>query len=172
MLLFSGRPFSYGNIRYTDWTNANNSPLGTIECLTEEGPPTDVTWLRDDEPVLVDGDKYEMIQTVTDRGGFYYNNSLLIRHAADLVGSHIYTCIFANSRGGSNESISTTLTGERYYGKLIALVPGLPHSVCVLIMRRGQTFEKRGSIIKTRTERGRPGNEASKMIRCISPLLL
>ena len=65
----------------------------------------------------MDGDKYEMIQTVTDRGSSYYNNSLLIRHAADLVGSHIYTCIVANSAGNNTQSISTTLTGERYYGK-------------------------------------------------------
>ena len=50
---------------------------------------------------------------------------------------------------------------------LVASVPGLPRSVRVLIMRRRQTFENRFSnvfrlrIIKTRTERGRPGTEAS-----------
>ena len=39
---------------------------------------------------------------------------------------------------------------------VVASVPGLPRSVRVLIMRRRQTFE-----IKTRTERGRPGTEAT-----------
>ena len=49
----------------------------------------------------------------------------------------------------------------------LASVPGLPRSVRVLIMRRRQTFEKRFSnvcrlrTIKTRTERGRPGTEAT-----------
>ena len=67
----------------------------------------------------MDGDKYEMIQTVTNRDSSSYNNTLLIRHAADLVGSHIYACIVTNSAGNNTRSISTTLTGERYYGKLI-----------------------------------------------------
>ena len=40
----------------------------------------------------------------------------------------------------------------------IASVPGLPRFVRVLIMRRRQTFEK--MVIKTRTERGRPGTDA------------
>ena len=40
----------------------------------------------------------------------------------------------------------------------IASVPGLPRFVRVLIMRRRQTFKK--TVIKTRTERGRPGTDA------------
>ena len=67
----------------------------------------------------MDGDKYEMIQTVTNRDSSYYNNTLLIRHAADLVGIHIYACFISNSAGNNTQSIITTLTGERYYGKLI-----------------------------------------------------
>ena len=103
--------------KYTDWSNANNSPLGTIECLTRNSPPTTISWLRDGVPVFVDGDKYEMIQTVTNRASSYYNNTLLIRHAADLVGNHIYKCTITNNAGTTTQSINTILTGESFMPK-------------------------------------------------------
>ena len=64
--------------------------------------------------MVVDGDKYEMIQTVTDRGSSYYNSTLLIRHAADLAGNHTYTCTITNNAGTTTQSIETTMTGYYY----------------------------------------------------------
>ena len=37
---------------YTDMSNTEGSVLGTLECLTQNSPPTTVTWLRDGVAVL------------------------------------------------------------------------------------------------------------------------
>ena len=109
-----GAPSMYSS-KYTDWSSHNSSQLGTLECLTRYSPPTTITWLRDGVPVLVDGDKYEMIQTVTNRGNSYYNSTLLIRYAADLAGNHTYTCTITNNAGTTTQSIRTTMTGYIIY---------------------------------------------------------
>ena len=71
-----------------------------------------MTWLRDGVPVHVDGEGYEMIQSVIERQSYSrYRNTLLIRDAADLAGDHIYTCIITNSAGSTSKSINTTLKG-------------------------------------------------------------
>ena len=110
-MLHTGAPDVYSS-KFSDITNVDSPLLGTIECLTRYSPPSNITWLRDGVPVLVDGDKYEMIQTVTDRDSSYYNNTLLIRHAADLAGNLTYNCTITNPAGTTTQHISTTMKGE------------------------------------------------------------
>ena len=70
-------------------------------------------WSRDGVRVHVDGERYEMIQSVIERESYSrYRNTLLIRDAADLAGVHIYNCTITNSAGSTSESIDTTLTGN------------------------------------------------------------
>ena len=89
--------------------------LGVIEFKTY-GPPTNVMWMRDGEPVTVDGSGYEMILTVANRVGILtplqYNNKLLIRNAVDLVGYHTYTCIVSNYAGNSSKTVDAVFLGK------------------------------------------------------------
>ena len=75
-------------------------------------PLSNITWIRDGVPVLVDGAKYEMLQTVTHRYTSKYNNTLLIKHAADLAGNHTYNCTITNFAGTTTQSINTIMKGE------------------------------------------------------------
>ena len=94
---------------YTVWST-NNSLLGTVECLTQYSPPTYVTWLRDGVAIEVDGEGYEMIQSVIERRSYSrYNNTLLIRNAADLAGNHTYNCTITNTAGNTTQAVNTTL---------------------------------------------------------------
>ena len=109
---YSGAPSVYSS-SYTDMSNTRGSVLGTLECLTQYSPPTTVTWLRDGVAVHVDGVGYETMQIVTERQSYSrYKNVLLIRNAAELVGTHTYTCSVSNAAGSNSRSISTTLTGK------------------------------------------------------------
>lgn len=92
---------------------AATSVLGTIECLTQYSPPTDVTWTRDGIVIDMDGISYGMIQRVIERQSYSrYNNTLLIRDAIELAGDHIYCCMASNNAGSSTlECVNTTWSG-------------------------------------------------------------
>ena len=95
---------------YTVWNNTNSSLLGTVECLTQYSPPTNVMWLRDGVAIEVDGEGYEMMQSVIERQSYSrYNNTLLIRNAADLAGNHTYNCTITNTAGNTTQAVNTTL---------------------------------------------------------------
>ena len=112
-------PASVYSVEYTDWSENNSDLLGSLECLTQNSPPTSVTWLRDGVPVEVDGVGVEMIQTVTERRSYSrYNNTLLIRDAAQLAGSHTYNCTVSNAAGNSTNWVDTTLTGMSNYANV------------------------------------------------------
>lgn len=102
--------------RYTDLSRNNNDDtlnlLGTILCSTQYSPPTNVTWKRDGVAVSVDGDRYEMIQTVTNRDYSYYDSVLRIRDAVGLAGNHTYTCSISNYAGSTSKDIPTNMTGK------------------------------------------------------------
>ena len=88
-------------------------------CRTKYSPPTNVIWRRDGVAIDVDGDRYQMTQTVTDRGNSYYDNVLLIRNAVHLAGTHTYTCFISNSAGSTSTNIQTTMTGEYKYPNVV-----------------------------------------------------
>ena len=87
--------------------------LGVIEFSTCNSPPTYVTWLRDGEPVTVDGSGYEMMQIVHERteGDYIRSSRLLIRNAVDLIGYHTYTFIVSNYAGITNKTVNTVFIG-------------------------------------------------------------
>ena len=72
-----------------------------------------MAWLRDGVAVEVDGEGYDMIQSVIERQSYSrYNNTLLIRKAADLAGNHTYSCTITNSAGSTSQVVKTTLKGQ------------------------------------------------------------
>ena len=103
---------------YTDFSRDNSiatmNLLGTIICSTYYSPPTNVIWKRDGVRVPLDGDRYEMIQTVTDRSSSYYDSVLHIRDAIGLAGNHTYTCSISNYVGSTYKAIPTNMTGNSY----------------------------------------------------------
>lgn len=111
-----GAPNVYSSF-YQDFSSYSYSSreIGSITCRTRYSPPTIVTWQRDGVTVDVDGDRYQMTQTVTDRRNSYYDNILLVHNAADLVGNHTFTCSISNYAGSTFASTNTTMRG--YYSK-------------------------------------------------------
>ena len=99
----------------------SSTELGNITCRTRNSPPTYVTWERDGVRVPVNGDRYEMIQTVTDRQNSYYDSVLLIRDAVDLAGNHTYTCCVRNYAGSTCKTTSTHMTGELLHKIMIII---------------------------------------------------
>ena len=87
--------------------------FGELQFSTYYSPPTNVTVLRDGQPVTVDGSGYEMILTIANRGPYStrYSNKLLIRNAVDLIGYHTYTCIVSNYAGNTNNTVETVFIG-------------------------------------------------------------
>ena len=125
----AGAPSIYSS-RYSDLSNTYGNVLGSLECLTQNSPPTNVNWLRDGVRVHVDGERYEMIQSVIERQSYSrYRNTLLIRDATDLVGVHTYTCTITNSAGRTSQNINTRLEG-RHVPKIS---PGMDGSLFVYI---------------------------------------
>ena len=112
IISFSGAPSVY-RTKYNDWSRAATSVLGTIECLTQNSPPTIVTWLRDGSVIELDGMAYEMVQTVIERQSYSrFNNTLLIRDAVQLAGDHKYCCRASNSAGTStSHCVPTSWSG-------------------------------------------------------------
>ena len=92
------------------------SVLGSVVCLTQNSPPTTVSWTRDGVAIQMDGVAYDMIQQVIERQSYSrYNNTLLIRDAIELAGDHSYCCIASNYAGNSTpECVNTTWSGKFY----------------------------------------------------------
>ena len=115
VLFIIGAPSVYST-KYNDLSIAATSVLGSVECLTQNSPPTTVTWTRDGVVIEMDGVAYEMIQQVIERQSYSrYNNTLLIRDAIELAGDHSYCCIASNYAGNSTpECVDTTWSGKFY----------------------------------------------------------
>ena len=99
---------------YTDMTlrKTDITLLGTVVCQTSNSPPTNVTWLRDGIPIHMDGEKYELVQTVTDVSNSYYTTTLFIRSAIHLAGKHTYSFLVRNYAGNTSQRISTHMNGN------------------------------------------------------------
>lgn len=67
----------------------------TLNCTSTGSPPTNVTWIKDDE-VITDDDSYEVIQTLRDGVTTTYDNILKVHLSlSDIIGT--YTCMIDNS---------------------------------------------------------------------------
>ena len=100
-------------VTYIDHTHAGDNVLGFVNCLSQNSPPTNVTWTRDGSTIEVDGQDYEMTQTVLERQLYSrFQNTLLIKNAVELAGNHHYCCRISNDAGTSpSQCVATTWTG-------------------------------------------------------------
>ena len=83
----------------------NNEPDPHLICTSTDGPPTTVSWRRNEEPLVIDGVRYQQSQRIINTTTATYQNILSSNDRANLVGS--FTCIVSNARGSANKSIST-----------------------------------------------------------------
>ena len=108
----SGAPAVYSS-DYSDWSDAEGDLLGSVECLTQHSPPTNVTCTRDGVALDMDGESYQLTQRVLDRQrDSKYNNTLLIRNAIHLAGTHTYNCTITNVAGSTECSVTSFLDSE------------------------------------------------------------
>ena len=70
-----------------------------LVCISTSGPATDVTWVRNDTDLRVDGTIYRQIQTITNTIESLYTNVLYIcrLHPEDVAGN--YSCTISNLKG-------------------------------------------------------------------------
>jgi len=88
------------------------SSLATVTCSTQNSPPTNVTWMKDGEELLISGKKYRSIHEVTNRANSDYNVKLIIGDITGIVGVHNYTCMVNNTIGGHWRMITTNVSGK------------------------------------------------------------
>ena len=62
-------------------------------------PATNVTWLRDGQPLTLNGSTYELTQTVVNRKLSTYKNVLTINRATSNIIGNTYNCTVINALG-------------------------------------------------------------------------
>ena len=120
LLVAAGAPLVY-SIAYNERRHvSSDGVLGSLNCLSQNSPPTTVTWTRDGSTIEVDGQDYEMMQIVLERRSYFrYQNTLLIKNAVELAGNHSYCCSVSNAAGTSaSQCVDTTWTGLCITSKL------------------------------------------------------
>ena len=80
----------------------------TLTCTSTGGPPTTVTWKKND--VLVSSSLYEQSQRLLDAESATYENVLYNDDVANFVGS--FTCEIRNVRGTVEKTVE--LNGNNY----------------------------------------------------------
>ena len=78
----------------------------TLTCISTGSPATNVTWMRDGQPLTIDGTTYQLTQMVTNRRMSTYENVLIINTARSNIINYTYNCTIINALG----TVSKTLT--------------------------------------------------------------
>jgi len=94
-----------------DSSDNADSAVAKITCITENSPPTNVTWMMDGSVLDIDGQNYSILQTVVNRITSKYRTTLLIKTLFSIIGTHNFTCVITNIAGNDTESIITYLPG-------------------------------------------------------------
>ena len=80
-------------------TSQCSASSSTLTCTSTGSPATTVSWTRNGQPVTIDGNTYQLTQTVTDRAASTYENVLTINQPlASILGS-TFTCTVTNIFG-------------------------------------------------------------------------
>ena len=78
----------------------------TIVCTSTGGPATDVTWYKDNAPIMIpnEGGTYNYSQIIINTTSATYENRLrIVDKSSEAAGN--YTCQVTNPRGSVNESL-------------------------------------------------------------------
>ena len=82
----------------------------SLNCMSTGGPVTRVIWRLNNQPLMIDGTRYQQIQIIIDTENATYRNMLQSDDNRNLVG--VFTCIVQNARGSDSMTISTN--GRKY----------------------------------------------------------
>ena len=82
------------------------STSSTLTCISTGSPATNVTWMRDGQPLTLSGSTYQLTQTVANRKLSTYENVLIINCATPDIIGNTYNCTVVNALG----KVSRTLT--------------------------------------------------------------
>ena len=87
----------------------------TLSCISTGGPPTTVSWMKDDHPIIANGTTYWQTQTIVNQSSSTYATILYVgpREPDQVIGN--YTCKVENSRVTShstNQYIMLEIQGE------------------------------------------------------------
>ena len=86
-------------------TSQSSASSSTLTCTSTGSPATTVSWTRNGQPVTIDGNTYQLTQTVTDRAASTYENVLTINQPrASILGS-TFNCTVTNTLGSGSDSI-------------------------------------------------------------------
>ena len=114
IIIFAGAPLvqaiNFTNILGQD--TGDMSTLAVVFCSTQNSPPTDVTWMKDGEVLVLDSVTYWSIHEVTNRANSRYDVKLMIGDVIGIGGVHNYTCAVNNSRGRHSKTITTSVSGN------------------------------------------------------------
>ena len=78
----------------------------TLTCTSTGSPATIVTWRRNGQLLTIDGNTFEMTQTVTNRTASTYENVLVIDQPRASFAGSIISCTVENSLGTPDTGIS------------------------------------------------------------------
>ena len=62
-------------------------------------PATTVSWMKDGQPLIIDGSIYHLTQTITDRASSTYSNVLTVSEIAPSGVAGTYSCTVTNELG-------------------------------------------------------------------------
>ena len=75
----------------------------SLNCISANGPATDVIWERNGIQLDIDDVKYSQSQQVVNTSESMYINSLRVRNLDPMDVAGNYTCTVNNSRGYANQ---------------------------------------------------------------------
>ena len=89
--------------RVTSLYRTSSTTNLTLTCTSTSSPATTVTWMKDDDTLDIDGEKYKTYQTVTNRRSSTYQNSLVVDDDIENITGIYYTCRVTNRFGSSSD---------------------------------------------------------------------
>ena len=94
--------------RITHLSFTPGSMLSTLTCISTGSPATTVTWMRDGQPLTIDGSTYYLTHTVTRKrsASATYENVLTINAAVSDIYRHTYTCTVVNALGSDSRILT------------------------------------------------------------------
>ena len=80
----------------------------SFTCTSTGSPATTVTWMRDGEPLTIDGVNYQLTQNVTNRSESTYGNILTIPVANQIADITGFKCNVTNALGWITAALTVT----------------------------------------------------------------
>ena len=98
MILSSTDPPSITNLTYQEEDR-------NLTCVSTGSPATTVSWMKDGQPLTIDGSIYHLTQTVTDRSSSTYSNVLTVSETAPSGVAGTYNCTVTNELGSDSSEV-------------------------------------------------------------------